>query len=64
MWDVKSSQSFKFFRWYSGFTLTMWDVKMINSALVPFVNICFTLTMWDVKQVGKTYTYSVYAVLP
>jgi len=39
MWDVKIIIRNKAKSGNKSFTLTMWDVKMINSALVPFVNI-------------------------
>jgi len=39
MWDVKFLLNEILKQAIIRFTLTMWDVKMINSALVPFVNI-------------------------
>jgi len=40
-----------------GFTLTMWDVKVIGNVLDEVLNVGFTLTMWDVKFF-KTFAVS------
>jgi len=49
---------------FLGFTLTMWDVKVVQEKNTKVNDERFTLTMWDVKFTSESLNYTLETVLP